>query len=223
MTEANGFILFDYDGVLVDTLPRYIHVATKIAQRFGNGSQITEDTVRSNWGGGWQNFYGRVLGVPEEKMIEATAFYRELQREDGPPPLFEGIEAAVKRLAESYKLFIITASSVKNVRNVLGFHKLESFFEDIFSQELLPNVRKGDPKFFLIPMQKWGVIPDRTVSIGDTIDEIVMGEKALVKTIACAWGWQSTELLEQTHPDALINSPDQLVETVCKLLPKSES
>jgi len=222
MTRANSFVLFDYDGVLVDTLPRYIHVATKIAERFGNGSQITKDVVRSNWGGGWQNFYGRVLGVPEEKMTAATAYYRELQHDNAPPPLFEGIETAVKKLAESYKLFIITASNIKNVRNVLGSHKLESFFEDIFCQESLPNVRKGDPRFFLIPMQKWGVVPNRTVSIGDTIDEIVMGEKASVKTIACAWGWQSTELLEQTHPDALISSPNQLVETVSKLLPKNE-
>ncbi|MFA5942566.1 MAG: HAD family hydrolase [Candidatus Paceibacterota bacterium] len=211
-------ILFDYDGVIVDTLPAYAGTVTELAHQFGNKREITEEIIRERWGGGWQSLYEHTLGIPKANVGKAIDLYRSLMQNQPHSPLFEGMREAIEELSRDYRLFIITASKTSDVFETLKFYGI-TVFEDVCGQDLLPNIRKGDPRYFSEPMQKWGISPGDAMSIGDTVDEISMGKKMGIATVACAWGWQSTDLLKGANPDTIIESPHQLPAAVRALLP----
>lgn len=212
-------ILFDYDGVIVDTLPAYVIAVTELARRFGNKREVTEEIIRERWGGGWQGLYEHTLGIREADTQKAIDFFRSLVQGESYPPLFAGMREILEGFSKEYRVFIITGSQTADVLDTLEFHGIRDLFEGVCGQDLLPHIRKGDPRYLLEPMQEWGIIPSEAVSVGDTVDEIIMGKQTGVATIACAWGWQSLELLEKASPDVIIMSLRQLPAAVRTLLP----
>ena len=155
-------------------------------------------------------------------MELASNFYRELSSNDGPPNLFVGIESAIRNLSAKYMLYIISSSSTGNIKRVLNHYGLGKYFVDVCGQDKMKDIHKSDPKFVLIPMGKWELRKDSTISIGDTVDEITAGHKAGLRTIACSWGWQDRKLLQEAKPGFLVDSPEQLNKAATTLFSKQQ-
>jgi phosphoglycolate phosphatase len=60
-------------------------------------------------------------------------------------------------------------------------------------------------------------LPEEIIVIGDTIEEIEIGQKFGYKAVAVTEGWQSKERLQKAAPDYLINNLIELKEIINKL------
>ncbi len=210
-------VIFDYDGVLVDSLDSCLPRWNKISRELGDASVIDRKLVQREWAGGWQNFYSNFMGVPEEKIPEANDLYRSMVAQESLPEFFAGISEAVRSLAKRFTLYIISASSTETIEANLKRAGLRQFFLDVHGQDKSPELRKSDPEFVRRPLRGWGVEASNTCTIGDTADEIKAGREAGLRTIACTWGWNDRILLETQKPTILIDSPVDLPRAVEQL------
>lgn len=210
-------ILFDYDGVLADTLPFSLYRWTETARIFGNGRQVTREFVLSNPTGAWQNFYIEQLGVPEEKIELASRLFLELAQKDGAPSLFNGIIETIQSLSVDHDLYVLSGNYSEVIRTTLTHHNLSDFFIDVAGHTEVGGAKKIEPLFYESSLQRWGLEKESVVYIGDTADEVIGSQKAGIKTISCSWGYQSRQSLEEVRPDVIIDEPSQISSAVARV------
>ena len=66
-------------------------------------------------------------------------------------------------------------------------------------------------------MADCGTAPEDTVMIGDAVFDIDMAHAAGVRAIAVSWGFQPLASLERAKPHAIVNSFNELEDTLAAL------
>src|SRR5580765_5597604 len=130
MTKAEA-VIFDMDGVIVDSEPRHERAFMEVLRELGYGdnhgfdfSQYVGLTDRELW----SDFIAR--HNPHHGMDVLQAMKRErvlrILRED--EPLFNGLPELIENLAPKYKLGLASGSEPVVVEEVLGFKHLRRYF-----------------------------------------------------------------------------------------------
>ena len=73
---------------------------------------------------------------------------------------------------------------------------------------------KPEPDGVLHAMAELGADPDKTLVIGDSPADIIMGRAAGAKTAAALWGGSTRELLLEASPDMTLDEPADLLRSV---------
>ena len=113
-----------------------------------------------------------------------------------------GIADALRELRRrGYRTGVLTSNSEANVRAFASHNSLEFDFVygggQLFAKdELLKKM-----------MEESHLSRDQMIYVGDETRDIEAAKKVNVKVIAVAWGFNSTKILNQYHPDQLIHLP----------------
>jgi phosphoglycolate phosphatase len=94
------------------------------------------------------------------------------------------------------------------ILQTLGIHDL---FENICGGNTFLE-SKPSPLPLLKVAERMTVAPHQCVMVGDSINDIEAGRRANITTIACTWGYGSTE--ELTGADVLAHSPQELLAVI---------
>ena len=205
---ADKLLLFDFDGVLVESLDVYVRaiqwsleeINQPIVKTTADYLDLFED-----------NFYEAL----QKRGIDLGAFAKALDvykaRFGGeydnitPHPFMLPIIAA---LSEGNTLCIISSNSAKTIEAIFARHAYENRFEMILGPEF--SFSKKDK--IVYALDRFQAQRENTYYIGDTVGDIREGKLAGVKTIAVAWGWHPKEKLAASDPDFLLESPERLLE-----------
>jgi len=161
-------ILFDNDGVLVDTERLYYQANCEILGRAG--VTLTDElyvelflrTARGAW--------HLIEGDLDDQALAALRAERDRRYEDlisAGDVLIAGVRACVASLARRYRLAIVTSSdptpfALAHARSALLHH-----FELVLTREHYRN-SKPDPEPYLTAVQRLGVAPERCLVIEDS-------------------------------------------------------
>jgi phosphoglycolate phosphatase len=205
-------IMFDYDGVIVDSLEGFCRAAAKAFLAAGLPQYATPEAVlefhEQNW------FAGLAAAGIEDATIQGIedSIARALDGSNELLP-FPGVAEAIAALAADNTVVIITSSRTRVVESFLAANGIEGVTRVLGSDCETSKVTKiGLVKAEYGPgMEYW--------YIGDTVGDIVEGKAAHVGTIAAAWGWHESQRLLEAQPDALADSPYDLLELL--LCPKA--
>lgn len=144
-------IIFDMDGVIVDSEPRHEIAFREIFQEMGYGE---------NHGIDFPAYYGRsdhALWLdfmekhkPEQTLEELTGrkqtkFLEIIRRDE---PIFEGLPELVHRLSLNYKLALASGSFHPVIDAILAMKNLRQYFPVVVSVEDVPR-GKPAPDVFL--------------------------------------------------------------------------
>ena len=205
---ADKLLLFDFDGVLVESLDVYVRaiqwsleeINQPIVKTTADYLDLFED-----------NFYEAL----QKRGIDLGAFAKALDvykaRFGGeydnitPHPFMLPIIAA---LSEGNTLCIISSNSAKTIEAIFARHAYENRFEMILGPEF--SFSKKDK--IVYALDRFQAQRENTYYIGDTVGDIREGKLAGVKTVAVAWGWHPKEKLAASDPDFLLESPERLLE-----------
>jgi phosphoglycolate phosphatase len=197
--------LFDFDGVLVDSLDVYERRVKLCLEKIGN--PIIQD--REDFLGLFDdNFYEGIV----KKGIDLVAFMNASQSiptKDDYDQMFP-FTPLFPILTELKKDNILTVIS-SNVSRVIHVIFSKYGFNGCFKEILGADFGYSKKEKILYAMNLFQTDKDRTYYVGDTVGDIKEARLAGVKAVAVTWGWHNKERLETTNPDYLIEAPDDLL------------
>jgi beta-phosphoglucomutase family hydrolase len=193
----NYGVIFDLDGVIVDTEPIHYESWVKLAKEIGvkMKKQFFEDTF------GQQSVaITRKLVGPKvnQKLVEQWAdlkeiYYREMVKDKLQP--LPGVIKLLKELNKNkFKLAIGSSGPPNNVDLTLNTLKIRDYFNVITTAA---DVLRGkpEPDVFLITAQKLNLKPQNCVVIEDAPVGITAAKRANMKVIALQTTYSKKDLI----------------------------
>lgn len=201
-------IIFDFDGVLADTLADMLAFAAQACQQIGFPCQPCQADLETLERMTFAD-YGRQLGVPEHSLGEFVRLCLErFSARPQPPDIFPGLGEVVRQLAQVYPLAIVTGNTAATVQAFLDRHHLSGTIA------LLVDVHQPGERYEKIARaaEALGVAVGETLVVGDAVSDIRAAAQAGARSAAVSWGHQRPEKLSQARPDYVVKAPNDLLD-----------
>ena len=212
MIEA---VVFDLDGVLLDTEQVWDEVREKLArERGGRYDEQAQQAMMGMSSGEWSSHMHDELGLPEPpEEISAEVVRRLLARYRDRLPLIPAAVEAVERLAERWPLAVASSSNRELIEEFLGGSGLRARFHTSVSSE---EVRRGKPApdVFLEAARRLGVAPGRCAAIEDSANGLRAAKAAAMRVVAVPNAHYPPPPDALALADAVVGSPGELTDAV---------
>ena len=204
MKERDLF-LFDFDGVLSDSLDLYAEAVRRCLERIGTPIVKTREDYLVLFEG---NFYESMAarGVDLAAFAQAAHEIMPGIDYDAMRP-FDGLLPVLESLKKDHLLAVISSNGSRTIRRMLERFGFDPYFQEVLGSDFLFSKKEKIDH----ALAKYGIPPERTFYIGDTTGDIVEARAAGVRTVAVTWGWHSRERLVAAHPDFLVETPEGLL------------
>ncbi len=208
----SGFdpILLDLDGTVIDSVA-LIRESHRHAVRTVLGQEWTDERLVANVG---RPLLEQMAVFDAERADELYDVYRVWNHAHTAELLvaYEGIEEILTAMrAAGRRLGIVTSKSRDAVDLAWGvLPSLRQLFDVVIAAEDSER-HKPDPAPLLECLARLGAGPDGACYVGDAPFDLQAGRAAGVSTIAVPWGFFSRDALEGEGPDALAETPADLL------------
>jgi len=194
-------VIFDMDGVIVDSEPRHERAFLEVLQEIGwgetHGMRFADYIGRSDREV-WVEFLSR--HKPGQTLDELLAMKRDrvIDIIRSEQPVFNGLRELVEKLASRYLLAVASGSERAVVQEVLALPGLQRFFPVVVS---CADVSRGKPApdIFLEAAERLKVSPQQCWVIEDSKPGVAAGIAAGMKVIAITNTHPAEELRAATH------------------------
>jgi len=180
-TRRFDAVLFDMDGVLVDSGPWWYEV--RVAYAAAIGRPWTHDDEALTMGGNsreWAGIMQRRLGLAEadvDSIQDAiVAGVVRLYRER-PAPVIDDAPAHVRRIARGHAVAIASSSHPDVIEATVGALGLQGDLGAIVSSDHVP-AGKPAPDVYLRAAERLGVAPGRCLVVEDSLNGVRAGKAA---------------------------------------------
>jgi pyrophosphatase PpaX len=169
-------ILFDLDGVIVDSFESWYGVFNQVLKERG-GKNITKEEFRKGaWGGPLQREIKYFPGMTTTQLRDR---YNELiVKHVEKSKLIPGIKEVLQKAKKNkIKTGVVTNAFRKYASVYLKHHKILKYFDAMVTWEDVENP-KPDPEPILKACEKLDVISDEILYVGDTKNDYMAGKAA---------------------------------------------
>ena len=204
-------VLFDLDGVIVDTL-HYHYLAWKhMFERYG-GAPVNEMTVLLHEGRNSREILPILMNetgvtIPEAQqgafIEEKRAYYRNIVQVTHYPNAFETIDELRRR---GFKVALVTACALKNMQHSLDSEHQAHFDFIITGDE--PARAKPFPDSYLVAARQLGLRPEECVVVENAPLGLEAARNAGMRSVA----------IETTLGKEYLASADHVLQNITDLL-----
>jgi HAD superfamily hydrolase (TIGR01509 family) len=178
-------VVFDVDGVLVDSEPVWEEVRRQlVAERGGHWAPDAQRRLMGMSTPEWARYLSEDLGVglsPDE--IAATVIDRVADRYRERLPLLPDAAEAVRRMAAHWPLGLASSAPTALIDTVLAASSLRSSFTVVMSTEQVPR-GKPAPDIYLAVTAELGFRPRDCVAVEDSSNGLRSAAAAGLQVIA---------------------------------------
>ncbi|WBB77181.1 HAD family phosphatase [Micromonospora sp. WMMD1128] len=178
-------VLFDLDGVIVDSEPVWEEVRRAYVAAHGGAWQ--PDTQRRLMGmstGEWADYLSGELGVDRSAEQVAAEVVAEMTRRYAQRvPLIDGADAVVRRMAARWPLGLASSSPTRLIAAALDATGLADAFGATLSTEETAR-GKPAPDVWLAVAARLGVDPARCVAVEDSSNGVRSAAAAGCRVVA---------------------------------------
>jgi len=200
-------VIFDMDGVLVNSEPLYVEVEQTNFRQLG--LEISEDEHQTYQGTATDRMWELIKerhGVeqPVKDLVKMTnnlitPYFNSLEKMEAMP----GVEKLIKKLKEKGIPLALASSSYADVIEIiLQKTGLKKYF-DVVVDSQLAGASKPEPEIFLLAAQKLGVQPEKCIVIEDSTNGIKAAKAAGMFCIA--FSGPGSELQDQSQADWIVS------------------
>jgi len=217
MLQKPEMILIDVDGTLVDSVPDLAYCVDEMMKAVGR-EPYGEEKVRDWVGNGVERLVRRALigqldGDPEDADFEqAYPIFLDLYAENTSKrsTLYPGVKEGLEYMkASGYKLGCVTNKAEQFTTPLLKDLGIYDYFAIVVAGDTLP-VKKPDPGPLLHAADFFGVSPDHSLMLGDSISDVKAARAAGFQIVCMSYGYNHGEDIRNYDPDAVIDSMVEL-------------
>jgi phosphoglycolate phosphatase len=217
MLHKPEMILIDVDGTLVDSVPDLAYCVDEMMQAVGR-EPYGEEKVRDWVGNGVERLVRRALigqleGEPEDADFEqAYPVFLDLYADNTSKrsALYPGVKEGLEYLkGAGYRLGCVTNKAEQFTTPLLQDLGIYDDFSIVVSGDTL-RVKKPDPGPLLHAAEFFGVSPDRSLMLGDSISDVKAARAAGFQIICMSYGYNHGEDIRNYDPDTVIDSMEEL-------------
>ena len=196
-------VLFDFDGVIVDSFEMTYRVARK------TDSGRTREQQKQLFDG---NVYDEMERKAGKRITDEDdlSFYKEYvpQLMDLPP--IEGISQVLGELQSIYTLIVVSSTISSPIAEYLAKYNLAHYFDEIMGGDIH---RSKVAKIQMI-LKKHGTKPAEAIFITDTLGDMREAIKCGVLSIGVTWGFHEKERLQKGNPFVIVETPQELPKAI---------
>ena len=207
-------VLFDWDGVLLDSLGAAFNVYNRIFTRIGT-KRLTKDEYLELQSPNWYDFYGKV-GLPTSLWNEVDREWLRLYEEENPDLHPDAIRCLTALKEGGLKLALVSNGSRARVESELSRFDINRFFGVVVSSEKKEEL-KPSPVMLQRALAALGLAPADTVYVGDSPADIQAAKSARVPSIAIARGSIQVKRLGDEKPDRMFAGLDEMTDFLLAL------
>ncbi len=173
MKAFNSAVIFDMDGVIIDTEPLYTKAEIRLFGEYG--VEIPEEDWSLFRGCSEQTFFD--LSMKRYGITEAREIFinkgRQYVRDEFIQHLafMPGFKSLHKRVITHYKTGLVTASPRHNLDWVTNLIHLEQYFSHIISGDDTEN-NKPHPEPYLAMLDRLSITAENTIVVEDSLHGI---------------------------------------------------
>lgn len=204
--KSKKLVIFDFDGVLVNTL----NFSYKIHQ--DKNKDLTWESYQNFANGNFHDGFEKA--VKDGKIIPTDNFYEIYEKDLNILNIVDILRLTINHLSDLYILVIISSTPSYLIKDYLNKQDLISKFIDILGSDI------NRSKSFKIKsiLKKYNISNKDTVFITDTLGDIKEANECGVSSIGVTWGLHGKEILEKGKPIVIIHDPIKLFEAVQSVL-----
>lgn len=210
--NAYDAVLLDLDGTLIDTIPDLAAAVNGMLTELG-ASPLPQAQVATFVGKGTANLVSRSLvaaGLAQADDPGASAqalpvFNRHYHRVNGResrlyPGVLEGL-AAMK--AAGFKLAVVTNKPTEFTLPLLELSGLAQWFDAVVCGDTCAR-KKPDPQPLLHACDLLGCRPERTLAIGDSVNDALAARAAGITVLAVPYGYNEGLDIQDLDIDGIV-------------------
>ncbi len=212
-------VLFDMDGVLIDSEKIILEAAIKGLRVFGVNAE-PEDFL-PYVGAGEDRYIGCVAQkygtkfVPEMKSVVYDIYADIIKKH--PETVYPGVKEVIEKVKSKYKCAVCSAADYTKVcHNLNAIGVTQSFFDAVVSGSDVKR-QKPFPDVFLKGAEKCGVEPAKCLAIDDSLNGIRAAVAAGGVSAGITTMFSKQEILKTVKPDFIVEDIRELpalIETV---------
>jgi len=216
MKYAVDTIIFDFDGVLVDTGPDIANAVNFTLRSFGL-AELPKATIIGRIGGGAEVLMRRCLAERSEELIhKALPIFNQRYKEyscvdtrmySGVKKVLEHFKAAGKRMA------IATQKKEMITRTILDIKGIAPYFEVIVGPESVTHP-KPHPECIQLILNKLGTHSTRAIMVGDMVSDIQTGKAAGTLTCGVLYGYGLENDIRNAQADIVLDNLAQMLDWI---------
>ena len=203
--EQAPLLLFDYDGVIADSLEVYFSEFTRACALLGYEHLNSEEAFMKLFDG---NLVAQLIksGFPLLKLKAlAEEFAPRIEMANARIHPFPGMPETLDTLSNMHPLIIITANNSEVVRRFLGRHGLHRVHDVVGSDVETSKVKK-------IRAARRMFRDHRPYYIGDTKGDMIEARRARAIPVGVGWGWHDVDRLRAGRAAHIVTTQDDLLE-----------
>ena len=211
---AQKYIIFDFDGTLVDSVDLAVEIYNKIAPKYN--CKPVEHEAREILSSKNPRVFFKTYGItPFKLFLLVYRIRRELGKHIPHIEPVAGMEKALRSLRNhGYKLGILTSNSKSNVEDFLDHNHLKGLFSFVYSGRKL----LGKDKSIIALLKKEKINKENVVYVGDETRDVLAMKKVNIPVIAVGWGLTNPQKLASLLPDLVLETPDNLKPEAVEIL-----
>ena len=214
MVDGVAGVLFDWDGVLLDSLGAAFNVYNKIFARVGT-RQLTREEYLELQSPNWYEFYEKV-GLPRALWKEVDSEWLRLYDEERPGLHPDALGCLDSLREAKLRLALVSNGSRSRVEAELAKFGLKRYFEVVLFGEKKEEL-KPSPVMLERALGVMGVRPRSAAYVGDSPADIQAAKNARVPSIAIARGPIQRERLSKESPDRIFGGLKEVAEYLTRV------
>ncbi len=207
-------IIFDVDGVLLDSLPAHLAICRDLARKYELDLDIPDkdvfvkDIVSKGVKISPMEDFFKAVGFPDKQAQQANEYYSQHFSTEYEVFPFVFVPEAIKKLRqEGYVLGIVTSNVLKNIK--VPLEGIFDFFDEnlVFAKDSFSNYTKD--KALRMAAVRLGCAPKDLLYIGDQLADYKAAHQIGTLFVGTTYGWGITK---DDRKFKIIDSLDELLE-----------
>ncbi len=205
-------IIYDLDGTLVNSLPDIIHAVNLMRSQLSLSS-LESGYISSGIGKGRGSLMKKIMSDAPELIEQSTSLFEQCyQASNGVySKVFPGVEPFLQKVRNKNIIQAVVTNKLTELAEILITNQgLGDYFSSISGVDTFKEC-KPHPMPLLEVMKSFKILPEKTIMIGDSINDVTAAKSAGVRSVGVTYGYNHGDSIASAKPDWIVDRLDELL------------